>query len=310
MTSFYISNGRIRANHVDFERAAKLLVGVIGEMSGRAVAAGSAIKVDKSHSLDLLATILGATSYADVRSVANDPDTSYWTQSMLEDHVQKGARTSGESFPRLPPKFGKKWQEKVVRAFLSAFNAIKRGHPEFIALIGGEGSGKSVLAKNMVFEKGGFWIDASISNVRQATRPLKEGELLVLDVPTATYREARTRWGKPLSAEFSALSSVFQVAPSLEIYRKRRRQSFSLSYMDHYMNSRAEWVSKNHQATLVMCFPDLDSVREWMECNLVVGYHPTRNWRQAHVIDLDRMDAYTIEGRSLKDERELAEQES
>lgn len=307
MTSFYVNNGRIRANHVDFERAAKLLAVVIGEMSSRAAAAGSAIKIDKSHSLDLLATILGTASYADVRSAANDPDTRYWTQSMLEDHVQKESRTSGESFPRLPPEFGKNWQEKVVRAFLDAFNAIKRGHPEFIALIGREGSGKSVLAKNMVFEKGGFWVDASISNIRNATRPLMEGELLVLDVPAATYRAASTRWRNSLSAESSAVGSVFQVAPSLKIHRKWRRESFSLSYMDHYMNSRAEWVSKNHQATLVMCFPDADSVRAWMECNLVVGYHPTRNWRQAHVIDLDKMDAYTIEGRSLKDERELAE---
>jgi len=303
MTSFYLKNARVRANDVDFERAAKLLAGVIGEMSDRAVASGSGLRIDKSFSFDLLARVLGAICYADVKKAAADPDVSGWTSSMLSSHLQRESITSGEHFPRLPREFGAIWQSKVMEAFEACFAAINRGQAEFIAIIGSKGSGKSILVKHMVSQRGGRWIDPSTSVFCQPDRPIGVGELMVMDVPAETYREASDR--RALSRVEPLNTLLFEGFRSFEQYRVQRRKLFMLKSMDSEWHSWARWVTDNPQATLVVCFPDVEGAKEWMECNLAVGHHPTRNWRQAHVVDLDKMDVYTIEGRTLETERDF-----
>lgn len=313
MTSFHLKDGVVFASHIDVKRVATKLRKQFADLTA-------------NQALDLAAQLFGARDEYDMRQRAADPDISRLSNDQVNGLLQDSACHSGQKFPaRLPAKFAKDWQKKAQQLFAQAVAAREPGQLEFVALIGSERSGKTLLANHMCHFFGGYVADVelydpfawlNISGYKKLDH--KPGEVLIYDRPTqaATTSESDTLLSsRGLDGLHSNIGNKYQ---SLEQYRKAKRcprplipgEAFGrYGRYGHFGSGSRDWVLQHSHTTMVICFANRDQVEEainW-ECSapLMSRFIGPYDWRRAHVVDLDSMTQYTVDGPGAAKEKLL-----
>lgn len=295
MTSFHSKDGVLFASNVEVKRVARELRKLLGTPT-------------MNQALDLAALLLGARNEYDMRQRAAAPDISKLSNEQVNRLLQDSACHSGQKFPKgLPAKFGKDWQKKARRLFEQAVAAREPGQLEFVALIGSEGSGKTLLANHMCKHLGGYVVDVEIYEPFDfSTKPMnhRPGEVLIYDRPTkaATAKHADT---------FFELARV-NIGPefrSLENYRQKMRSRQPLIPYEEDSSSSGndrtrEFVLNNSQVTMVVSFGSIEEVKEGilhrMSPDILSNRKGSFDWRRVHVVDLDTMTLSSLDGPGME----------
>lgn len=255
----------------------------------------------KEESLDVTAKLLGAQSYFDLRKKAKDLDISTWDFNDVESFVQKNSVTNGAQFPSdLPCNFGSNWQQLAQDLVEQAIKACEPGKLEFVALVGGSGTGKTLLANHVCAKRGGKVVDVELSASMNTGGTYKSGSVLVYDRPANPPTSDRP-------SVFSLLSGGAPAKLTLKRYQDLRRIKQSLiphDDADSLMGIR-DWILDNTLVTLVVCFANYSQVEEALRSSYInfplanIEQRAAVNWRRAHVVDLDSMKFSSLDGPGL-----------
>ena len=151
---FHTSNGAVFAARVNLSQAAK-----------KAHALG--YTKDVAEAEEMFARVLGHRNFYEVRQLAKSAEPSrniaHLDDLAIYDLLHKKAVTPGESFPRhLPAKFDRSWKDQGLNLLDTALENCKPGVLDFVALVGAEGTGKTILASAHCKKSGGNFIDADL----------------------------------------------------------------------------------------------------------------------------------------------------
>lgn len=294
MSTFHFAGDTLLASRIDIARAAralrKHLAGVADEL-GIPETARSPLRMDQGQGLDLLCKILGAQSHHAARRAAEDPDITGWPTEDRQKLIEDLSVSQGRKFPsHLPPEFGEAWQAKAIGLAGQAMAGLQPTSGELIALIGGAGSGKTLLANAMADRWGGTVIDVSLTSPTMVPEHRKRGKLMVYDAPavspqTTDNGASRAQGGKPRQTARTASALIAERRQSLQ------RARFVQSEMHRLVDTVIQ-----ESLGLVMSFPDTAAVERFMEAFYAygVGGRQVPNWTMAHVIDLDEMRYYVL----------------
>ncbi|MGN5232198.1 hypothetical protein [Aeromonas veronii] len=293
MSSFYTRDGELFASCVDVKRLAR----EIRKLSS------SSDPMPMHEALELVARLLGARNEYDMRQRAVDPDISRMPREEIDRLLQESALRTGQKFPkRLPSKFGLEWQKKAQRLFEQAVQTREQGQLEFIALIGSEGSGKTLLANHMCQHFGGYVADVELYKPYTfLTKPMshKPGEVLIYDRPT----KAATAKHADIFFELARMN-IGPEFRSLENYRQKMRSRQPLipneEIQDPLASTTRHWVLNNSQVAMVISFASREEVEEAISQRkspaFLSDHKGSFDWRRVHVVDLDNMTQYTLDG--------------
>lgn len=294
MTTFHFSGDTLLASRIDIARAAralrKHLAGVADEL-GIPETARSPLRMDQGQGVDLLCKILGGQSHYAARRAAEDTDISSWPTEARQKLIDDLSVSHGRKFPsRLPPEFGKAWQAMAIGLAGQAMAGLQPTSGELIALIGGAGSGKTLLANAMADRWGGTVIDVSLTSPTMVPEHRKRGKLMVYDAPAAASQTtdsdaSRAQGGMPRQTARTASTLIAE----------RRQSSPPARFVQSEMHRLVDTVIQESLG-LVMSFPDTAAVERFMEAFYAygVGGRQVPNWTMAHVIDLDEMRCYVL----------------
>ena len=295
MPSFYFKNEAPFANGVDVKRLARQIKQLLAEAEGSST-------MTSEDALEVASKFLGARSYFDLRKQASDPNIRSWNHEDVERLVQEGAVSNGYDFPKeLPKRFDKRWQRSVEKMVEEAISSRKPGSLEFIALVGGTGTGKTLVANRMCAKRSGRVIDVEISLQRGRQFSYAPGSVLALDRSAVSPPE-RT---KDILSAWTQTPSSKQ---TLTTYRELRRTVFPAIPGDDAgtPNSLRHWVRENPNVTLIISFADRRQVENALR-NSPMALSPgnparsaSLNWRRAHVVDLDAMNTYVVDNPAIE----------
>lgn len=311
MTSFYFRGETLFASDIDVKRVARAIRNAHRNPDG-------SYTMSMDEALELVAHYFGANHAHDMRKQAADPVISGMRREEKDRLVQESAIFTGEAFPKsLPPKFGTEWQKNARRLFELAIQSREPEKLEFLALVGSEGSGKTLLANHMCQLYGGYVVDVELYNEFSfLTKPMRyqPGQVLIYDRPTVS---STVEWSDVSSALQNA--SIDPAIRTLKRYRELSRSRRPLipseeryrgggmwnvtSGFNQLSNAR-HWVLNNTQVTMVVSFTNIAEVEEAISSDAQVftnqGESFKHNWRRVHVVNLDTMTFCTVDGPGMK----------
>lgn len=172
-----IKNDTVFVDGIDLKRAARRCSELFDELSG------SGAPKSQDGWLELVSKLLGFDSHHALLSFARQNDDAVDKQMFLR--LEDQARLTGAAFPKdLPARLNSAWCKKSVALFEEALGNLAPSKCQFVALVGSEGCGKTLLARQMVLKLGGSIQDVSISSRVLNTAPLKEKAIQVFDRPS------------------------------------------------------------------------------------------------------------------------------
>ncbi|RQM78015.1 hypothetical protein EHZ47_02380 [Aeromonas jandaei] len=307
MTVFHSKNGVLFASNVDVKRVATQLRKNFNHLT-------------TNQALNLAAQLFGVRNEYEMRRRAAAPDISRLSYAQVNGLVQDMACNSGKIFPaRLPAKFEKSWPKDAEQLFAQAVAAREPGQLEFVAVIGSEGAGKTLLANHMCHRLGGYVVDVELYdpfasfNIPGYKKTLvhKPGQVFIYDRPTqaATVSEMDVRTFRAAPDQSLMVGNAYQ---SLEEYLQAKRRSRPLipgEEFGHFGSNSRDWVLSHRDTTMVICFASREQVEEALslKCGSPIGsrFKGSYDWRRAHVVDLDSMTHYSVDGPGATKEKLL-----
>lgn len=293
MASFYFKGDALFARDVDVHRIARELRKRDQRMASRPDA-GTATLPHRNQYLDDVTAMLGGLTHHAARKQADDPDITGWDSASLRDHVWKEAISRGKAFPKdLPQQFGPTWQRQAQAMFAEADARRVRGAAEFVAIVGGPGRGKTLLANHVVHKRGGAVVDVGLSIQNGLHLVGKSRDVLVLDVP-AIQPGRKSLQDLQFTAHVKTLSE----------YRSRVRRPYVFGGFVSALQSFQSWIIEHSQVTVVPTFGSRQALEEVVKRDYCVFDGAGRpradeNWRRAHVVDLDAMTVCSVDGVGL-----------
>lgn len=314
MPTFYMRDGDPIADGVDIKRVLRNLRAMSDEEF--------ALLRSKSKAENALAKLLGARNYGELINAAKAgggaPGESIrgpagYRRLMLDQSVSKGER-----FPReLPAAFDIRWQRSAMELVDRALKGRQPGRLEFIALVGGTGCGKTVVAKHAVDTFGGRVLDVGfamktgmeggkwpsraqrVADAKEAVVEVETSSLLIYDQPAQLPVRRFMRTGDVLG--FDKLPRSQQ---TLERYVEAYRNVHAGIPHDEPMGGLRDWVRNNPEVALVVTFASSEVAKDVLLHHCVMlGSNPQlaakNNWYRAHVVDLESMSYEVVEGPGL-----------
>jgi len=302
MPSFFLKNDALWARDVDVKRLARVIRKLQLTPDGKPV-------LSMPEALDVACVALGARDHFDALRRSRDPDVTNWTEEQVRAEMKRRAISFGQPFPRgLPQRFGADWKSSVQVLFSDALNARVPGQLEFVALIGGAGSGKTLLAEHECANRGGVVIDTAFAwmatpNDSMFLEHFRDGAILVQDQSTALMPDDKRSGFGPLWEQLPVAQRTLKHYEDL-----RRRPRHMLFGDDNAFNDPVRnWVREHPAVALVSSFATREDVinalhvgvrikpvgEQWQTASAPL------NWRVAHVVDLDAMRFYSVEGPGL-----------
>jgi hypothetical protein len=296
MTNFYMQDGEILADGVDVKRLARNLRKVLSEITDIQT-------LNTDQLLDFASRLLSAEGYYQVRTQAKDSEYANASQSVIEAQVKKESVSKGESLPKgLPLRFSGRWREQATDLIDRAIASRLPGQLEFVALVGSEGSGKTIVAKDVCKRLGGLVLDVgfALDKGTGPNRALKSGQVLVYDQPAVLPRRSR-----PGTGDFGLWSPGSPVKPTIQAYREGRRYVHAGIPFDDPLYGSRKWFVENPGVTLIVSFGSVVQAQQAIANSpkpLATGdiqRSASMNWRRAHVVNLDTLSYDIIEGPGL-----------
>ncbi|WP_146139396.1 hypothetical protein [Simplicispira suum] len=274
------------AKTVDVDRLARNLV-------------AEGLQPTKGAALNLAARLLGASNHHALLAQAKAPKLATWSIPDIQEYLSSEAITTGSRFPKeLPPQFDGAWQHRATALLAKAVAARTPGELEFIALVGGPGSGKTLLAKHFCKLSGGCVVDVGL--YRWFTRPYQPaaGEIVVFDRPAL-----------PRSAPSASMARAFELwshtAPRQRTV-ERAKELFRSEWQGIPMDAPGESIhgsiARNlaQAAPLIVCFASPEEAQHALDgsARVISMYSPAAtaklNWRAAHLVNLDNLSEHTL----------------
>ncbi len=289
MSSFYFSRENLCANHIDFKRLSR---NIRKEFNAR----NPEHPINNDQALELTARVLGASSHHDARRKAEDPDISSWPTQEIEKQLRDGTVAKGAKLPgKLPKQFDKDWQEKSEGLLHQAIEALQPGALEFIALVGQQGTGKTLLANALCHDLGGYVIDTDLALDKGTGHPYLPGNCLIYDrsvKPVSVIDEPDPfLFSKP---------GAYHGKRTLMNYRKFCKPYGTDIPHDDFMafNRLRDWVRNNPDVRLVITFPDLETLETALQ-NAPRILPTIHNWSKVHEVDLNSMSMKSIDASAM-----------
>lgn len=296
MTQFYFKGDALFARDVDVSRLARELrkhLKKLGPADAQSVADPEPFNLAQDQGLELVSRWLGASSYYEARKVAADPSVVGMTLSERDELVQRNATSRGRPFAkRLPARFGPAWQQRATTLFAQAAAARTPGAGEFVALVGGPDSGKTILAEHLAHTRGGHVIDVSLTWRSGMDGQIGLGQVLIHDAPARSLPQGPS--GPDWASRLQAARTLSEVR---EILRRRPSALAAASSSHHAL----DWVRKHPGVVYVHSFASDAAVTESIAGQIALTGGDIRrsaplNWRRVHVVNLDSMTTYAIDG--------------
>lgn len=294
MANFYFKGDALFARDVDVRRLARELRKRDQRRSSKPDD-GKSTSLHVNQYLDEATAMLSGLTHHAARQQAQDPDITGWDRNSIERLIQQEAISRGRPFPNdLSQRFGPAWQRTAVDLFAEADAARIHGKAEFVAIVGSPGSGKTLLAKHIVHHRGGVVVDAGMTLTDGLHLVRNAGEVLVLDVPAI----------QPARKSPVDLSHGVATAKTLSEYRKQRRTPYTFGGFVSALESFQSWIIGHDQVTVVPTFGTRAALEDVVKHDHSVFNargepRAEENWRRAHVVDLDTLTTYTVDGVGL-----------
>lgn len=286
--------GSLYASNVDVNRAARAITKFQNLSS-----------IDKGY--ELIAKILGFENHYQLRQAAKDTDVT--GLSVQECHAILGNKFAGkgEPFPRnsLPPRFDSKWQNDSVHLVNQALFSIPDGAIEFVAVVGGPGTGKSLVLNHIAASRNGVVLNIDNWNFNlfdSSVRKMSPEGVLVLDqcsdmnLPFLASKEGMMRLIP--KGSFSTLSQ-FAKASRVRHDRIPGEEPGMYRGLCHHM------LQTKPKTRLCMAFASTDEAVNALNATswgIRPGQasDPLDNWVRVHVVNLDTMTLAAHEHAGLK----------
>lgn len=231
-----------------------------------------------NQALDLISQILGFAGYHDLRVQAADnvavPLGRQPFEILMEESLHKGA-----PFPKtLPPQFDRDRCEKMLSLFSDALRMRTLGQTEVIALVGGAGTGKTILALRMVKVLGGAVRDAALYSQSIPESFAVPGALLVYDRPSVLPQHPVGLDGR--MADYT----------DIRVVRQSNRASYRPFGMHGIYQIVLDSVRKHPETHFAVTFPSEDEVMDFLSST--VGPRDGKLeplWKAALIVNLDTM---------------------
>lgn len=289
--NFFQKKGEPFASNVDVKRLARALKREFEARDLKPVP-------ETDQLLEMVAKGLGTNNYHDLLQQSKDPDITGLDHFVVDGLIRERAISSGQKFPRnLPSKFGPSWQDSCIKLFNEANDLREPGELDFVAFVGSEGSGKTLLAKHLTDSRGGYVVDIGIAlggAMNLLNNNYSKGALLVHDKPSRA----------PKKNNKASLLPVVERKGKLGGYIDQIRSEYSLGYQDFISEVRLrEWVRETSQACFLTCFKSVEEVQDALDSSQISlsgrgssSSNSKKNWRCAHVVDLDSLSVSTLYG--------------
>ena len=306
MSTFHFNGDALLASRIDIARAAralrKHLSGVADEL-GIPEGARSPLRLDQGQGLDVLCKVLGAQSHHAARQAAKSPDITGWPSDARERLIDDLAVSRGRKFPtHLPDAFDDAWQRGVLDMARRAIEGANPASGQLIAIVGGPGSGKTLLANAMADKWDGTVIDISLRSPSMVADERKRESLLVYDAPASPTRPAASSRSGVMTEWLAARTVIDLVAAQRQLFPH-------LALVQSGMNRLVDDVVSHPSRAFAMSFPDMGAVQAFMETYraIPIGRNSTvPNWTMAHVINLDELRYEVMPASSASPTQETA----
>lgn len=310
MLAYLNKNGKVYLNQVDLNRFGKNL--------------SKELDLDQNEALEAISKALGKKSHYDLLQHAKSPifsNTNF--EEMCEYYIKNHLLQHGKDFPQGAP-FDSNWQEKTLSLLEQASDNCNNKNLEFIAIVGKEGSGKTLLSKAFAKKRDGLIVNAGhmisiglipllnfgfeskkISHLQKNAGPLIIDQSVAPITPPEQTGRFRTIF-PDYSNKWHALPDKNKSFERfLEITRER---FFNIpetvdEYRMHsgkYYSTIRKAIVENPKAHLIAIYKDKAEVEAALDNSLVYfGSMASKpeyavNWSKVHVVDLDSLELYTI----------------
>ena len=292
---FHTTDGAVFAANVNLSQAAKK---------------AKALHLVKSvqEGQDLIAKLLGHRDFFEVRQLAKkaeaSPNIAHLDDLAIYALLHKKSVMKGESFTRdLPRQFNMAWKTQAHELLDVALAKCKHAELDFVALVGGPGSGKTVLAKAHCLKTGGHFIDADMYAWWANLSPgLNAAPATYLDRPAKTPTATGTTARSVAIREWLATSMDQRTeAKAAQVFRVPEH-GFPMDELESTASTSPARRLVRSCPTMI-AFGSLDAVQKALDH----AWHATMsdpaksarlNWGVAHVVCLDDMTTHTLRRKS------------
>lgn len=212
------------------------------------------------------------------------------------------AQIKSQNMPKgVGDTLGLLWPKQSKALFERALLLRDGKKTQAIAIVGGPGKGKTVLARDAVARKGGLIMDVSLYPSLPDGSRLSAGNLIVLDrpaqIPSAPVD--RKHEGQELMRLMSDNTQEGRQAYQKFVVATSIRNNLGRDHGFGGLQSRTlEHVQKWPDIPLVFVKPDIDSVKSVLHSVFYPGLgerHARYIWDAIQVVDLDKMSVYEVQ---------------
>lgn len=196
---------------------------------------------------------------------------------------------------------GERWPTLSRTLFDQALSRRNRDKVQAIAIIGGSGKGKTVLAQDAVKRLGGVIADVSLRPYMPDVSRLVAGNLVVLDRPTEMPDDPASHMSLEERIRLSQdTSPEGKVAYQHSVIIEAIRRNLQLTYVDAYQQALDHAQNPAMvDIPLVFVMPDREIVQSILQGVIRMGIvgqsEPSFIWDAIQVVDLDAMSVYEIQ---------------
>lgn len=278
--SFSFANGKVYASHIDLKRMARKMV-------------IENVATNDDNALNMLARWMGEPNFQVLSRIAQAGNIATAPLDEIFASLSKLGMSEGEQFPdRLPSRFDAAWKEQAMLLMDAAASHCSPGKLDFVALAGGPGSGKTILANAHCHARGGYVFDPGLQLGMS---------MLKLSPKTATY------FDQPAAVKTTPTSQAiweWRDVPADQRTLKRAAAHFRSHHTLPFDD--LDWVTTSSRARdlarsglLVISFPDLEAVQRAIDTAWTVTKKNPDDaallcWASAHVVNLDNMTTQVL----------------
>lgn len=295
--SFFFKGDALAHHDTDIGRLAKSIRKTLKESKG--------IELTQPEALELVCVGLGAKSLYAARSEASDPIITGMSGQQVDELRRARSVTKGAPLPAdvlahsdLPQKLFPKEKLRPQLAdlcqaaylFDKAKTLIRPGRLEFIAVVGGKGSGKSLLLSDRVYKYTGVKIDTSQNvfdrgdHVRGKRHPYQKGAILAYDRPAGI---------DPKKDLFLAMRGLANGSVNRLSHYEALMATHQpgIPHDDFMFPHLRNWLKEEPNVTLAVTFDDISHVEDALSqiSHKANGSLSDAHWERAYVVDLKNL---------------------